>query len=96
MPTTPLDAGILSSCHPPLSSHSSSIILRNKNILPITSIGDLVLLGPFHLDIIIVALHIIHSILFVHQFTTNNSCSIEVYPFSLSMKDLATRKLLAL
>jgi hypothetical protein len=44
-----------------------------------------VLLGPFHLNNILVAPNIIQNLLSVHQFTTDNSCSMEVGPFGLSM-----------
>jgi hypothetical protein len=37
---------------------------------------------------------IIKSLMFVHQFTADNSCSIEFDPFGLSMKDLLTRWLI--
>jgi hypothetical protein len=68
--TTP-NVGILSSSHTPLLS--TPIIVGKENILPITSIGDSVLPGPFHLHNVLVAPHIIHNLLTVRQFTTNNS-----------------------
>jgi hypothetical protein len=69
---TTLDAGILSYFHPPLSS-TPSIIVGNKNILPVTSVGDSILHGPFHLRNVLVALHIIQNLLIVHQSTVDNS-----------------------
>jgi hypothetical protein len=55
-----------------------------------------VLPGPFRLTNVLVAPpHIIQKLIFVRQFTTNNSCSMEFDPFSLSMKDITTRSFLA-
>jgi hypothetical protein len=39
--------------------------------------------------------HIIQNLLSVRQFTTDNLCYIEFDPFGLTVKDLATRSLLA-
>jgi hypothetical protein len=92
--TTP-DAGILSSTSPAHPSLPSSIIVGNGSALPVTSVGDAVLPGPFRLTNVLVGPHIIQNILFVRQFTTDNSCSMEFDPFGLSVKDRATRTLLA-
>jgi hypothetical protein len=51
----------------------SSIIVGNGSVLPVTSVGDTVLPGPFYLNNILVAPDIIQNLLFVHEFTTNNS-----------------------
>ena len=74
--------------------HSPSIIVGNDSTLPITLVGDSVLPRPFHLNDVLVAPHIIHNILFVRRFTTNNSRSIEFDPFGLFVKDLTIRTLL--
>jgi hypothetical protein len=79
--------------HPPLSSLFHHC--RKRSALPVTSVGDAVLPGPFRLTNVLVAPHIIQNLLSVRQFTTNNSCSMEFDPFGLSVKDLATRTLLA-
>jgi hypothetical protein len=92
---TTLGAGILSSTSPAHPSLPSSIIVGNGSALPVTSVGDAVLLGPFRLTNVLVAPHIIQNLLSVRQFTTDNSCSMEFDPFGLSVKDLATRTLLA-
>jgi hypothetical protein len=91
--TTP-DSGNISLFHPPNSNMSSSIVAGNGSVLPITSVGDSVLPGPLYLNNIIIALDIIQNLLFVHQFTTDNSCSMEFDPFGLSVKDLATRNVI--
>jgi hypothetical protein len=54
-----------------------------------------VLPGPFRLTNVLVAPNIIRNLISVCQFTTDNSCSMEFDPFGLSVKDLATRTLLA-
>jgi hypothetical protein len=92
--TTP-DAGIWSSTSPPHPSLPSSIVVGNGSALPVTSVGAAVLPGPFRLTNVLVAPNIIQNLLYVRQFTTNNSCSMEFDPFGLSVKDLATRTLLA-
>jgi hypothetical protein len=67
----------------------------NGSTLPITSVGTAVLPGPFRLTNVLVTPNIIQNLLSVHQFNTDNSCSMEFNPFGLSVKDLATRTLLA-
>jgi hypothetical protein len=78
--TTP-DAGFLSSTAPPPTPLPSSIVVGNGSVLPVTSIGDAVLPGPFRLSNVLVAPHIIQNLLSVRQFTTDNSCSMEFDPF---------------
>jgi hypothetical protein len=70
-------------------------VVGNGSALPVTSVGDAVLPGPFRLSNVLVAPHIIQNLLSVRQFTTDNSCSMEFDLFGLSVKDLATRTLLA-
>jgi hypothetical protein len=67
-----------------------SIIVGNSFILPVTSVGDLVLPGPFYLNDVLVTPELVQSLLTVRRFTTVNSCSIEFDTFGLSLKDLAT------
>jgi hypothetical protein len=54
-----------------------------------------VLPGPFYLNDVLVAPNLVQSLLSVRRFTTDNSCSMEFDPFGLSVKDLATRRVLA-
>jgi hypothetical protein len=91
---TTSDADNLTSVRPPHISDLSSIIVGNGSSLPITSVGDTTLPGPFYLNNIFVTLDIIQNLLSVHRFTTNNGCSIEFDPFGLSMKDLSTRNVI--
>jgi hypothetical protein len=87
--TTPA-TGTLSHSHPSLPSF---VIVGNGSTLPVTSLGDSVLPGPFYLKDVLVAPHIIQNLPFVCQFTTSNSYSIEFDPFGLSVKELVTRTL---
>jgi hypothetical protein len=79
----------------PLPSHPSLIVVGNGSTLPVTSVGASVLPGSFYLNDVLVAPHITHNLLSVRRFTIDNSCSIEFDPSGFSVKDLATRTLLA-
>jgi hypothetical protein len=72
----------------------SSIIVGNGSTLPITSVGDSVLPGPFYLNNILLAPDLVQSLLFVRRFTTDNWCSMEFDPLGLSVKDLTTRNVI--
>jgi hypothetical protein len=87
--------GHISSPKPPSIAHPSSIAVGNGFVLPITSVGDSVLPESFYLNDVLVAPNLIESLLSVCHFTTNNSCSMEFDPFDLSIKDLATKCVLA-
>jgi hypothetical protein len=84
----------ISTLHPLASSNPSSIIVCNGSSLPITSVGDSVLPGPFYLNNILLAPDMVQSLLSVHRFTTDNWCSIEFDPFDLSVKDLTTKNVI--
>jgi hypothetical protein len=90
--TTPYVGTSTLTPHPSLLS---SIVIGDGSVIPVTSVGDAVLPFPFRLRNVLVAPNIIHSLLYVRQFTTDNSCSMEFDPFGLSVKDLAMRTLLA-
>jgi hypothetical protein len=92
--TTPHPSHI-SSPKPPSLAHPSSIIVSNGSVLSVTSVGDSVLPRPFYLNDVPVAPYLVQSLISVRRFTTDNSCSMEFDPFGLSMKDLATRCVLA-
>jgi hypothetical protein len=80
----------------PLNSASpSSIVVDNDSTLPVTSVGDSVIRGPFYLNNILLAPDIVQNLLSVCCFTTDNLCSMEFYPFGLSVKDLTTRNVIA-
>jgi hypothetical protein len=91
--TTP-SVGNISTPRPLNSSNHSSIIVGNGSSLPVTSVGDSVLPGLFYLNIILLAPDMVQSLLSVHHFTTDNWCSMEFDPFSLSVKDLSTQNVI--
>jgi hypothetical protein len=87
---TTSDVGNLSSVRPPTSTDPSSIVVGNGSALPVTSVGDSALPGPFYLNNVLVTPDIIQKNLSVRCFTTDNWCSMEFDPFGLSVKDLST------
>jgi hypothetical protein len=91
--TTP-SVGNISTLRPLASSNPSSIIVGNGSSLPITSIGDSVLLRSFYLNNILLAPDMVQSLLSVHRFTTDNWCSMEFDPFDLSVKDFTTKNVI--
>jgi hypothetical protein len=56
--------------------------------LPVTSVGSVH--GPFRLFDVFVAPQMVHNLLSIRQFTSDNSCSVEFDTSGLSVKDLAT------
>jgi hypothetical protein len=91
--TTP-SAGNISTIHPLALSNHSSIVIGNDSSLPITSVGDSVLPGPFYLKNILLAPDMVQSLLSVHCFTTDNWRSMKFDLFVLSVKDLTTKKVI--
>jgi hypothetical protein len=91
--TTPSIGNISTLC-PFVSSNPSSIVVGNGSSLPITSVGISVLPGPFYLNNILLAPYMVQSLLYVRCFTTDNWCSMEFDPFSLSVKDLTTKNVI--
>jgi hypothetical protein len=91
---TTFNVGNLTSVQPPLPTDPSSIVVGNRSSLPITSVGNMTLPGPFYLNNVLVTPDIIQNLLSVRRFTTDNWCSMEFDPFDLSVKDLSTRNML--
>jgi hypothetical protein len=92
--TTP-HLGHIYSPKPPSFAHPFSIIVTNGSVLSVTSIGDSMLLEPFYFYDVLLASDLVQSLLSICHFTTDNSCSMEFYPFGLFVKDLAIRHVLA-
>jgi hypothetical protein len=69
---TTSDAGNLTSGRPPTSTVPSPIIVGNGSALPVTSVGDSALPGPFYLNNVLITFDIIQNLLFVRHFTTDN------------------------
>jgi hypothetical protein len=66
--------GNISNPRPLNSASPSSIIIGNGSILPITSVGNSVIPGPFYLNYILLAPDIVQNILLVCRFITDNLC----------------------
>jgi hypothetical protein len=69
--TTP-DPGNISLFQPPNPIVTSSIIVVNESILPVSLVGNTVLPSLFYLNNVLVISDIIKNFLSIHQFTTNN------------------------
>jgi hypothetical protein len=91
---TTLSIGSISTLRSLASSNPSSIVIGNDSSLPITSVGDSVLLGPFYFNNILLTPDMVQSLLSVHRFTTDNWCSMGFDPFGLSMKDLTIKNVI--
>jgi transposase InsO family protein len=87
---TTLDPGILTSVRPP-SSLPSSIVVANGSCLPVTSVGAAGSPGSFRIPDVLVAPSLVHNLLSIRRFTTDNSCSVEFDSSGLTVKDSATR-----
>jgi hypothetical protein len=86
--------GILLSCLP--AAHSS-IIVGNAARIPITSRGSSILktdTSNFTLNNILVAPSLVHNLLSAHQFTRDNSCSIEFDASGFSVKEPRTGRVI--
>ena len=88
---TTLDPGILTSVRPP-SSLPSSIMVANGSCLPVTSVGAAGPPGSFRVPDVLVAPSLVHNLLSIRRFTTDNSCSVEFDSSGLTVKDSATRR----
>jgi hypothetical protein len=64
----------------PSYSFPSSIVVGNGAILPVVGTGYSTILGPFRLNNVLIAPDIIHNLLSIHKFTTDNSVSVEFDP----------------
>jgi hypothetical protein len=62
---------------------------------PLLAHPSSIVAGPFYLNDVLLAPDLVRSLLSVRRFTTDNSCSMKFDPFGLSVKDLATRCVLA-
>jgi hypothetical protein len=85
------NSGTLSS---PSSSTPSSIVVGDGSILPVTSTGSVSFPhnhGSFNLHNVLVSPSLLRNLISVHQFTIENSCSVEFDPFDFSVKDFRTK-----
>jgi hypothetical protein len=78
--TTPTSSSLFHS-HPPHPTHPLYIVVGNSSILPVTSVGASILLGPFYLNDVLVAPGRTHPLLSIRRFTNDNHCSMEFDPW---------------
>jgi hypothetical protein len=69
---TTSDPGNLTYICSPHINDPSSIIVGNISSLPVTSVGDTALPGPFYLNNVLVTPNIIQNLISIHHFTTDN------------------------
>ncbi|WVZ75513.1 hypothetical protein U9M48_023558 [Paspalum notatum var. saurae] len=67
-------------------------MVGNGSCLPVTSVGNAGTHGPFRLPNVLVAPNMIHNLLSIRHFTTDNSCSVEFDSSALTVRDLASRR----
>src|SRR6185503_12745261 len=85
---------ILSHTSPMRYPTTSSIVVGNGSLLPVTSTGATVLHPSLHLNNVLVSPQLIKNLISVRQFTTDNNCSVEFDPSGCSVKDLQSRNVI--
>jgi hypothetical protein len=73
---------------------AASYLVGNISSLPVMSVGDTTLPGPFYLNNVLVTPDVVQNLLSIDCFTTGNWCSMEPNPFGLSVKDLSTQNMI--
>ncbi|GJR33550.1 ribonuclease H-like domain-containing protein [Tanacetum coccineum] len=74
-----------------------SINVGDGNSIPVTNTGHSIIPSahrPLHLHNVLVTPNIIKNLIFVHQFTRDNNCTIEFDAFSFSVRDFLTHHIL--
>ena len=67
-------------------------MVANGTYIPVSSVGTANSYGSFHIPDVLVAPGMVHNLLSIRRFTTDNSCSIEFDPSGLTVRDLASRR----
>jgi len=88
------DAGTLSHSAHPQYPFPSSIVVGDGSLLPIAATSVAHFSSSLSLNNVLVSPKLIKNLIYVHQFTSDNNCSIEFDPAGYSMKDLASRRLI--
>ena len=87
--------GTLTTSSSSLKRVPSTILVGNGKHLPVTATGCTTLPPHnFHLTDILISPNVVTSLISVRKFTTDNSCSVEIFPCGFLVKDLRTRKVL--
>ncbi|GKB91464.1 ribonuclease H-like domain-containing protein [Tanacetum coccineum] len=74
-----------------------SVHVGDGKSIPVTNTGHNIIPShhrPLHLHNVLVTLNIIKNLIFVHQFTRDNNCTIEFDAFGFFVKDYLTRHIL--
>jgi hypothetical protein len=66
-------------------------MVANGTCIPVSSVGTASSHGSFYLPDVLVAPGMVHNLLSIRRFTTDNSCSVEFDPSGLTVRDLASR-----
>jgi len=64
----------------------------NGTCIPVSSVGTASSHDSFHIPEVVVASGMVHNLLSIRRFTTDNSCSVEFDPSSITVRDLASRR----
>jgi hypothetical protein len=67
-------------------------MVANGSCLPVTSVGVAGPPGSFHMSDILVAPSLVHNLLSIRRFTTDNSCYVKFDSSGLTVKDSATQR----
>ncbi|GJX61913.1 ribonuclease H-like domain-containing protein [Tanacetum coccineum] len=73
------------------------ISVGDGHSIPVTNTGHSILptsLKSLHLNNVLITLHIVKNLIYVHQFFRYNNCTIEFDVFGFSIKDFMTRRVL--
>ena len=83
-----LDPSSLSFLSRPRYPFPSSIVVGNGSLLPVTATGATHLSDSLSLNNVLVSPKLIKNLISIHQFTTDNNCSVEFDPVGCFMKDM--------
>lgn len=85
------DTGILNSVFNSCINFPSHVIVGNGSTLPVLAIGDAFLPHiSLRLSNTFISHSVVKNLVSIHQFTCDNSCSVEFDPYGFSVKDLKT------
>jgi hypothetical protein len=66
-------------------------MVANGTCIPVSSVGTASSHCSFHIPDVHVAPGMVHNLLSIRRFTTDNSCSVEFDPSGLTVRDLASQ-----
>jgi len=89
-----LDPSSLSFLSRPRYPFPSSIVVGNGSLLPVTATGATHLSDSLSLNNVLVSPKLIKNLISIHQFTTDNNCSVEFDPVGCSVKDMESQRVI--